>query len=133
MRPPWCPVTTRQVAQSCGTEPGLWNVWAWRGLTPSPLPAAWFRGRSRIYRVDDVLAWIAERTNTSFDRASVWRDYLSVHYGLETTDDQETTNWIQKLVEYAGEREFLQFGIRFTRSGWLAFLESFMNVEKGAA
>ncbi len=72
---PWSPVSTSAVTRTLGIDKGLWGTWRNRGITPAPMPEAWFRraaGRPLNYRVDGVLAWLAARRGEQLDAPTTW-------------------------------------------------------------
>ncbi len=72
----WSPVTSAAVTTAIGADPGAWNVWRNRRLTPDPMPAAWFRrstGSPLVYKVSDILTWLAAKRGERLDPLNTWR------------------------------------------------------------
>ena len=123
----WSPVTSAAVTTAIGADPGAWNVWRNRRLTPAPLPAAWFRrasGSPLVYRVSDILSWLAARRGDQLDTPTTWRLSLARDLGQEVTDVAEVRKLAHLYARAAGPR--LPGGVTFTPTGFRDYLASLL-------
>lgn len=60
-------LTTQEVADLCRTSLDTVRYWAWIGKGPHSLKV----GRRRLYRRDDVKAWLEEQYQASADNTRV--------------------------------------------------------------
>jgi hypothetical protein len=120
----WSPVPTTIVTAVLGVDPGAWNVWRNRRLTPAPLPPTWFRrasGSPLVYQVSDILTWLAARRGDQLDTLTTWRLSLLRDLGIEVVDPDE----VRKLVcLYARAAGPVVGDVRFTPTGFQAYLDS---------
>lgn len=118
----WSPISTSTLTDSLCIDKGLWGTWRNRRLTPAPMPEAWFRrttGQPRIYRVDQVLAWIASRRGESFDPLTTWRHSLLTGFETDVSDPDQ----VRKLAHlYARAAGPVVGDVHFTRDGFAAYL-----------
>ena len=123
----WSPVTSAAVTTALGVDPGAWNVWRNRRLTPEPLPASWFRrasGSPLVYQVSDILAWLAARRGDQLDTLTTWRLCLRTEFGADPTDADE----IRKLAALYAKAAGLRIGdVTFTPAGFQAYLASLLS------
>ncbi|MFE1602997.1 hypothetical protein [Methylobacterium sp. ID0610] len=119
----WSAVTSASVTTALGVDPGAWNVWRNRRLTPAPLPPAWFRrtcGRPNYYLVSDVLMWLATRREEEFDTITAWRLGLLRDFGQDVSDPNEVRKLVRVFTQAGGPAG----GVSFTPHGWTAYLDS---------
>lgn len=120
----WSPISSATVTTAIGADPGAWNVWRNRRLTPAPMPAAWFRrasGSPLIYRVDHILCWLAARRGDQLDTLTPWRLSLARDFGTEADDP----NQIRRLAAMYARAAGPKVGeVTFTAQGWRAYLDS---------
>ena len=124
----WSPVTSAAVTSALGVDPGAWNVWRNRRLTPAPMPAAWFRrttGSPLIYRVSDILTWLAARRGDQLDTLTTWRLSLLRDVGHEATDPEQVRKWAHVYARASGPH--LPGGATFTAAGFDAYLASLLS------
>ncbi|UIY40820.1 hypothetical protein [Methylobacterium radiotolerans] len=123
----WSAITSAAVTTALGADPGSWNVWRNRRLTPAPLPRAWFRratGSPLIYQVSDVLVWLATKRGEQLNPLTTWRLSLARDLGTKTSDPVE----IRRLaVMYARAVGPVIGGVRFTTPGFQAYLASLLS------
>lgn len=123
----WSPVSSTTITAALGVDPGAWNVWRNRRLTPAPLPRAWFRratGSPLIYQVSDVLVWLAAKSGEQLAPLTTWRLSLARDLGTETSDPTE----IRRLaVMYARAAGPVIGGVRFTSAGFQAYLATLLS------
>ncbi|MER2196082.1 hypothetical protein [Methylobacterium brachiatum] len=123
----WSPVSSATVTTTLGVDPGAWNVWRNRRLTPAPLSRTWFRrasGSPLVYQVSDVLVWLATKRGEHIDPLTTWRLSLARDFGTETSDPVE----IRRLaVLYARAVGPVIGGVRFTTAGFQAYLASLLS------
>lgn len=125
----WSPVTSAAVTTAIGADPGSWNVWRNRRLTPAPMPAAWFRrttGSPLVYRVSDILTWLAAKRGEQLDPLTTWRLSLARDLGQEETDADQVRKWAHLYARTSGPR--LPGGVAFTPAGFVAYLDSLSSV-----
>lgn len=120
---PWCPIPARVLTKTLNIDHGLLGVWRMRGLGPQALPAEWTKGHRHAYRIDAVLAWLADRQGTPFDTRDCWLDYLRTNLGEEFA----TLEWVQRLAQGAGP---VQGDVRFTAAGWKAYLSALVDADR---
>ena len=123
----WSPITTAAVTAAIGADPGSWNVWRNRRLTPAPMPAAWFRrasGSPLIYQASDVLVWLAARRGDQLDTLTTWRLSLARDLGTETDDPAEVRKLAALYARCAGP---VVGDVRFTPAGLQAYLASLLS------
>lgn len=121
----WSPVTSAAVTSALGVDPGAWNVWRNRRLTPAPMPGAWFRrttGSPLIYQVSDILTWLAGRRGDQLDTLTTWRLSLARDLGTEASDAAEVRKWAHLYAQAVGPP--LPGGVTFTPSGFRDYLAS---------
>lgn len=120
----WSPVSSTTLTTALGADPGVWNTWRNRRLTPSPLPPAWFRrasGSPLVYQVSDILTWLAARRGEPLDTLDTWRHSLLIRFDTETDDPAQ----IRKLASlYARVQGPVIGDVRFTSQGFAAYLAS---------
>ena len=124
----WSPVTTAAVTAAIGADPGSWNVWRNRRLTPAPMPAAWFRrasGSPLIYQVSDILTWLAARRGEQLDPLTTWRLSLARDLGQEETDPDQVRKWVHLYARTGGPH--LPGGVAFTPAGFRDYLASLLS------
>ena len=115
LRPPWSPIAARTLTDTLCVDPGLFACWRMRGLGPEALPPEWTRGRSLVYRIDDVLSWLAGRHGEPFDQHAAWCAWLTAnHLPADPA-------WARRLAERAGP---VQGDVSFTSAGWQGYLAS---------
>ncbi|MHC2104426.1 hypothetical protein [Methylobacterium sp. CM6246] len=123
----WSVVSSPTVTAALGVDPGSWNVWRNRRLTPAPLPRVWFRratGSPLIYQVSDVLVWLAAKRGEQLDPLTTWRLSLARDFGTKTGDPPE----IRRLaVMYARAVGPAIGGVRFTTAGFQTYLASLLS------
>lgn len=122
----WSPVSTTALTRTLGIDKGLWGTWRNRGITPAPLPEAWFRraaGRPLNYRLDQVLAWLAARRGEPFDTLTTWRLSLLRDLDTETDDPEEVRKLAALYARCAGP---VVGDARFTPAGFSAYLGSLL-------
>ena len=120
----WSPITTAAVTAAIGADPGAWNVWRNRRLTPAPMPAAWFRrasGSPLVYKASDVLVWLAARRGEQLDPLTTWRRSLLTGFDQEVTDPDKVRVFAQMYAQAVGPTAG---DVRFTLSGFDAYLLS---------
>ena len=122
----WSPVSTTAVTRTLGIDKGLWGTWRNRGITPSPLPEAWFRraaGNPLVYRVDHILTWLAARRGETFDASATWWECLRTDFGDERVDvsPEEVRRQAALYARVAGP---VVGDVRFTPAGFSAYLAS---------
>ncbi len=121
----WSPVSSATVTTALGVDPGAWNVWRNRRLTPAPLPATWFRrasGSPLVYRVSDILIWLAARRGDHLDTLTAWRLSLARDLEQEVTDPTE----VRKLAALYARAIGPKIGsVTFTPAGFNTYLSSF--------
>ncbi|MEZ0251309.1 MAG: hypothetical protein ACAH20_10170 [Methylobacteriaceae bacterium] len=125
----WSPITTATVTSTIGADPGAWNVWRNRRLTPAPMPAAWFRrasGSPLVYRVDTILTWLAARRGDQLDPLTTWRHSLLTGFDQEVTDPDKVRAFARMYAEAIGPR--LPGGVAFTPAGFRDYLNSLSSV-----
>jgi hypothetical protein len=125
----WSPVTTTTVTTAIGADPGAWNVWRNRRLTPAPMPSAWFRrasGSPLVYQVSDVLVWLAARRGDQLDTLTCWRRSLLTGFDQEVTDPDKVRVFARMYAEAMGPR--LPGGVTFTPAGFRDYLGSLSSV-----
>ena len=125
--PPWGVVSTSQLMVELNTDRGNWGCWRSRGLTPSPMPAAWFKltaGRALFYRRDTVETWLAGRRGVPLDAMALWRRYLARLLDLTNLSDDEVRGWASRLARGVGPRAYRDDGAVFTPAGWQSYLNS---------
>jgi hypothetical protein len=121
----WSPVTSAAVTTALGADPGAWNVWRNRRLTPAPMPAAWFRrasGSPLVYQVSDILTWLDARRGDQLATATTWRLSLARDLGHEVTDPTEVRRLAALYARAAGPH--LPGGVSFTPAGFREYLNS---------
>lgn len=120
----WSPISTTALTAALGVDPGAWNTWRNRRLTPDPLPSAWFKrasGSPLVYRVDHILVWLAERRAEQLDTIAAWRHSLCTRLETEASAPAE----VRKIaVFYARGTGPVFEDIRFTPAGFRAYLLS---------
>lgn len=120
----WSPVSSATVTAALGVDPGAWNVWRNRRLTPAPLPPAWFRpasGSPLIYQVSGILTWLAARRGEQLDILSTWRQSLLTDFETDVSGSAE----VRRLaVLYARTVGLKAGGVTFTSAGFEAYLSS---------
>ncbi len=125
----WSPATSAAVTSALGVDPGAWNVWRNRRLTPAPMPGAWFRrttGSPLIYQVSDILTWLAARRGDQLDTLTTWRLSLLRDLDTETeTDDPEEVRRLARI--YARAAGPMIGDVRFTPAGFDAYLASIVG------
>ncbi len=120
----WSPVSTSALVTALDVDRGTWAVWRNRRIAPAPLPEAWFRrttGSPLIYRVSDILTWLAARRGEQLTTLDTWRQSLSTGLGEEA----DTADQVRRLVRlYAEVTGPLVEGVCFTPAGFAAYLNS---------
>jgi len=125
----WSPVTSAAVTTAIGADPGAWNVWRNRRLTPAPLPAAWFRratGSPLVYQASDILTWLAAKRGERLDPLTTWRHSLLTGFDHEVTDPDKVRAFARMYAEAMGPR--LPGGVAFTPAGFRDYLGSLSSV-----
>ena len=121
----WSPVSSAAVTSALRVDPGAWNTWRNRRLTPAPMPSAWFRrasGSPLVYRVSDVLVWLDTKRGDQLDTLTTWRLSLLRDLGHEATDPEEVRKWAHVYARASGPH--LPGGVTFTAAGLDAYLAS---------
>lgn len=123
--PPWGIASTSRLMAELNTDRANWAMWRSRGLTPAPLPSAWFRptaGRALFYRRDAVETWLAGRRGVPLDALTTWRRFLVANLGFADLSDDEVRAWAGRLARSAGPRAYAADGVVFTARGWDDYL-----------
>jgi hypothetical protein len=122
----WSPISTSVITAALHLDRGLWATWRSRRLTPEPMPSAWFRpapGRPLIYRVDQVLTWLAARNGEQLDTLDTWRHCHLTDFGAEVSDPEEMRNLAHVYARAVGP---IVEDVRFTPAGFSAYLASLL-------
>ncbi len=125
----WSPVSTGSLTAALRLDRGLWATWRNRGLTPAPLPTTWFHrttGQPRIYRVDQVLTWIAAKHGERLDPLTTWRRSLLTGFDQDETDPSRVRAFARMYAEAIGPRPL--GCIAFTSAGFRDYLDSLSSV-----
>lgn len=125
----WSPVSSAAVTAAIGVDPGGWNTWRNRRLTPAPMPTAWFRrtaGTPLVYKVADILTWLAAKRGERLDPLTTWRQSLDTLYTHPITDLAEVGKHARRWAELAGPRP--PGGVAFTPAGFRDYLSSLSSV-----
>lgn len=124
----WSPVASSAVTTALRVDPGSWNVWRNRRLTPAPLPSAWFRrasGSPLIYQVSDILIWLAARRGERLDTLTTWQLSLQSDFETETNDPDQLRKWVHVYARATGPH--LTGGLAFTPAGFRDYLASLLS------
>ncbi|MGY6282636.1 hypothetical protein ACXIT0_07045 [Methylorubrum extorquens] len=125
----WSPVSTGTLTTAIGADPGAWNVWRNRRLTPAPMPSAWFRrasGSPLVYQVSDILVWLAAKRGEQLDPLTTWRHSLLTGFDQEVTDPDKVRAFAHMYARAAGPS--LPGGVAFTSAGFRDYLNSLSSV-----
>ncbi len=123
----WSPVTSAAVTTAIGADPGAWNVWRNRRLTPAPMPATWFRrasGSPLMYRVDTILTWLAARRGDQLNTLTAWRLCLTREFGEEAIDPDRVRGLVHFYAQVTERRR--PGGVTFTPAGFRDYLASLL-------
>ena len=121
---PWDLITSRMLADAIGVDAGLLNVWIWRRLGPEPLPASFFKGRTRVFRVSAALVWLAHRQGECSDEITWWRKFNEEFLGLHFKSNSGERDWVLGWAQKHGLEDARQAGIRFRVGGWNSHLSA---------
>ncbi|MDO9427353.1 MAG: hypothetical protein Q7T93_11035 [Methylobacterium sp.] len=123
----WSPISTSALTAALNLDRGLWATWRSRRLTPAPMPEAWFRrapGAPLVYRVDQVLVWLAARRGEQLDAPTTWRLSLLRDLDTDVSDPKEARELAAMYARAAGP---VVGDIRFTAAGFTAYLASMLE------
>lgn len=124
----WSPISTTNFTTALSIDPGAWNTWRNRRITPEPLPGPWFRrasGGPLFYRVDSILTWLAARRGERLDTLDTWQHSLRNKLDEDVSDPARVREQARYWAEIAGPRVG---DARFTPAGFDAYLLSFRAV-----
>lgn len=130
----WSPVSSAAVTAAIGADPGAWNTWRNRRLTPAAMPAAWFRrtaGSPLVYQVSDILTWLAAKRGERLDPLTCWRRSLLTGFDQEVTDPDKVRAFARMYAEAIGPR--LPGGVVFTPAGFRDYLTSLNALRRDTA
>ena len=122
----WSPISTSTLTAALNLDRGLWATWRSRRLTPGPLPPAWFRrapGAPLVYRVDQVLVWLAARRGEQLDVPTTWRLSLLRDLDSDVSDPEEVRKLAHLYARCAGP---VVGDVRFTPAGLDAYTNSLL-------
>jgi hypothetical protein len=120
---PWSLITTKELASALNADPAAINTWVYRGVAPIPEPA-WFRGSVRVFRVDKIQTWLAQRHRLVFDQDTAWAEGLE---RINFEPEPDVRDQVRRLVELLGPEWALPPGCRWSVGGFAAYLDSLVT------
>ena len=119
---PWRLIPTKELARALNIDRGCFNTWVYRDIAPVPEPA-WFTGSVRVFRIDKVQSWLAQRQGLPYDQHQAWSKGLE---RINFEPEPDVRDQVRRLVELLGPEWAQPPGCRWLPNGFATYFSSLM-------